>query len=94
MKIYSSKEESIPYFCDLHQQIARMILAGRKKFTKESCVRMPFGQVWLVCKIVVIMQYFSLFFKTISLLTGWYWEATTHTSTHHDMKNKRHHSVN
>lgn len=56
MKRYSSKEESIPYFFDLHQQIARMILAGRKTFTKESCVRMPFGQVWLVCKIVVIKQ--------------------------------------
>jgi len=38
----SSKGGSIQYqqFCDLHQQIARMILAGRKKFTKESCVRM------------------------------------------------------
>lgn len=37
---------------NLHQQIARMILAGRKqKFTKESCVRMALdrlGQVILL----------------------------------------------
>lgn len=90
--VFKGRKHTIS-FVNLHQQIARMILAGRKKkFTKESCVRMPLDKLGQFLFLFFFSNFWliSIYF---SFQTGWYREATTHTSTHHDMKNNLHHSV-